>query len=444
MKNTHHKLTTAQIPRPLRRAIMLFLFLAFFILSPIIIFYTAGYRYDFQEKKIKQTGVLSVDIEPKDSLVYLNGIQIKKTLPVRLPNRAPGVYHILLQKDGYHAWEKDITISSNQTTYIKDVTLIKKSSPEHVLSDLSGIQHIYGTPYHTTFLILTHNDMLYEVHTFDTKTQTSSPLLRTASTQKPKIHISPFSPYAYIIVKEEEETILYLLSLNQPDSIISYTYSASTPIETQWNKSTSNNPLYTRSNNTIELLSINQSRSIVTSTDAIHWYIDNKQNIWTYNTKTLSNIYTSATYDVDDLKQIIDINENRALLRGNNIMYILTFLKDKTERFTIPGNNFTYLRDTREWNIWSDWELYALYDDGGTNLLNRGGEKMYTVALLDENGVLVYTTDNATKTFNPGYFVSHTLLENIKSEYILPITQQRELYYMSSEDEENKLYKLDY
>ena len=35
------------ITRPIRRALMLSLWVAFFIITPTIILYTAGYRYDF-------------------------------------------------------------------------------------------------------------------------------------------------------------------------------------------------------------------------------------------------------------------------------------------------------------------------------------------------------------------------------------------------------------
>jgi len=97
------------LTRTVRRAIMLSLISAFFIISPLIIFYTAGYRYDFAEQIIKQTGVISIDIKPVNAIVYLNDVQIKKKIPIRLPNRAPGTYHLKITAPGYQLWEKDIT-----------------------------------------------------------------------------------------------------------------------------------------------------------------------------------------------------------------------------------------------------------------------------------------------------------------------------------------------
>ena len=78
--------------------------------------YTAGYRYDWGNKKIVQTGVLSVDVEPDHADVYLNDVKITKNLPIYFPNRAPGTYEIKFLAPGYKEWKKDVTIESRRTT----------------------------------------------------------------------------------------------------------------------------------------------------------------------------------------------------------------------------------------------------------------------------------------------------------------------------------------
>ena len=53
------------------RLLLLIAFIAaFFIIAPIIIMYTAGYRYDWQNGLLKETGAISVDVEPKNATVY--------------------------------------------------------------------------------------------------------------------------------------------------------------------------------------------------------------------------------------------------------------------------------------------------------------------------------------------------------------------------------------
>ena len=80
MDKNHTKLIQHRLTRRIRRIIMGLLFLSFFVMSPLIILYTAGYRYDITQHKIKQKGVLSVDIKPTDATVYLNNIKIDKKL----------------------------------------------------------------------------------------------------------------------------------------------------------------------------------------------------------------------------------------------------------------------------------------------------------------------------------------------------------------------------
>jgi len=131
--------------RRVRIIIMSFFIFSFFVISPIVISYTVGYRYDWKKREIRQTGVINIDIKPKDSSIYLNNIKINQTIPIKLNNRAPGIYNVKIQKEGYHDWIKDVNIESKKTTYIKDITLFKQSLPIKILEDIdpSNIQNIY-------------------------------------------------------------------------------------------------------------------------------------------------------------------------------------------------------------------------------------------------------------------------------------------------------------
>ena len=48
---------------PVRFTIMIFLIASFFIISPLIILYTIGYRYDIRTGIVRETGVLSIDVQ---------------------------------------------------------------------------------------------------------------------------------------------------------------------------------------------------------------------------------------------------------------------------------------------------------------------------------------------------------------------------------------------
>lgn len=166
------------LTKPVRRTILVFLILTFFIISPIIIFYTAGYRYDFERHKIQQTGVLSINAKPRDAVVTINGVVIDngKRLPLRLSNRAPGTYWVTLNKDGYYPWEKSIVIRSNETTYIRDVTLIKKTQPGTLPLDISSSKEVVASEDGRYLAILSENNSVYTVVLYDIREKVEHPL----------------------------------------------------------------------------------------------------------------------------------------------------------------------------------------------------------------------------------------------------------------------------
>ncbi len=112
-----------------RRIIALTFIIAFLITAPILILYTAGYRYNFKKNELKKTGALFLETEPKGADVYLNDIQRKETTPAHITNVFPNTYKIRLEKQGYYNWEKELEIKASQTTFSEDIILFKNSSP---------------------------------------------------------------------------------------------------------------------------------------------------------------------------------------------------------------------------------------------------------------------------------------------------------------------------
>ena len=185
-----------KLNKTIRRIIMSMLILSFFVISPIIILYTAGYRYDFETRQIKKTGVISIDVDPKNVEVYLNDIKIKKNIPIRLSDITPGTYNLKIKKDGYKNWEKDITVISKQTTYIKNISLFKDSSPT-ILSgiDTEGIVKINSSPDGKFILIIKKEAEIYEIKILNTENLNLESIMRKALESKPEISWSPFNNF---------------------------------------------------------------------------------------------------------------------------------------------------------------------------------------------------------------------------------------------------------
>jgi len=93
------------------------------LITPMIILYSLGYNFDWQEKKLVLTGGLYVKTIPKDATVYINDKQKKET-PAFIKRLTPKYYQIKVAKEGFHDWNKKLKIESKIVTEIKNIVLI--------------------------------------------------------------------------------------------------------------------------------------------------------------------------------------------------------------------------------------------------------------------------------------------------------------------------------
>lgn len=99
----------------------------FFLAAPSIVFYVQGYRVDFREKKIVQTGGLSIKAWPRSTQVYVNGKLKKKTDllfgQTFIGNLLPGTYFMRVSREGYADWQKEMEIKEKQVTTARNIIL---------------------------------------------------------------------------------------------------------------------------------------------------------------------------------------------------------------------------------------------------------------------------------------------------------------------------------
>ena len=120
--------------------ICLFLFL---LVTPSVIFYSQGYRFDLNPPaggiKITQTGGLFLKIEPKQAEIYIDGKLIKKTdflfSSVFIDNLLPKKYKIEVKKEGYFSWEKNLEIRERWVAEAKNIVLIPEKTDFSVLTE---------------------------------------------------------------------------------------------------------------------------------------------------------------------------------------------------------------------------------------------------------------------------------------------------------------------
>jgi len=116
-----------------RRATYIAFIIIFLVVSPLIILYTMGYRYNFSKGRVQKTGILKITTIPKGAQIYLNGtIYEKSNTPAKIEYVLPGDYEIQIKKDGYFDWQKKLAVYENGTTFTEKIMLWKKSEVQNL------------------------------------------------------------------------------------------------------------------------------------------------------------------------------------------------------------------------------------------------------------------------------------------------------------------------
>lgn len=106
-----------------RRLLLAAFILIFSVLSPLIILYASGYRYNTRLGKIEQVGLLSLSTVQTDTTAFVGGQSFPVKKDLLLSTLQPREYEITLTKEGYKPWVKQLSIEEGRTTFASNVRL---------------------------------------------------------------------------------------------------------------------------------------------------------------------------------------------------------------------------------------------------------------------------------------------------------------------------------
>lgn len=106
-----------------RRIIYVSLIVFFLIVTPLILFYSLGYGFDWQKKKLVLTGGFYLKSSPSGAKIYVNDKANNKT-PRLISRLLPRDYSVKISKDGFHSWEKQLPIVSRIVTEARNIFLV--------------------------------------------------------------------------------------------------------------------------------------------------------------------------------------------------------------------------------------------------------------------------------------------------------------------------------
>lgn len=441
------------LTKPIRRLIMSIFIGLFFVIAPLLVLYTSGYRYNWKLHRIDQTGVISIDAEPADANVDLNGIRINQTMPIRLPNRAPGTYLLQISKDGYKSWRKDISVESNKSTYIKNIVLFKENLPASFLPDDNKKTNSFWPSADGLYVIFSQIDQKgnNEYSLIDTNTGIKKPLPELAKKVLPKVSWSPYTHAA--LIQTEENNIITLQiydaetnTLSDPSSYPAQSFGK----QLIW--SHTSKKAYFSHNDVVTSITLSGSNDIekipkdllwhVTEPDII-WLIDQKQNIMYQNGhEAEATAYSNSRI----IESIIERTESRMIVKTDTgvVIYHMNPLGGINNNSALELNtpSLLYNASTKEWLAWSPWELWTIYENADATLFNRSSEYTIDVASLDNFGVLLLATNHSLTAFNPGYYVSQELWSGTGIERVSVNKKTKQVFFLGTVEQTRGIWQL--
>lgn len=444
----------SKITKSIRYGILFFFLGLFFAIAPVLVLYTSGYKYDWTYGLLHETGSINIDIEPKNASVFINNVKIKSKIPIRLTEKTPGKYDILIKSPGYFDWYKEIEVKNKQTVYLKEISILKKNEQIKIIDgDITNIH----TTYDEQYIIYTQkNNNLQEIHIFNTKNQENNIIKTFNSTTTVKITIASQNnyftiseinpPYNTILLVNAEDTSQKIeLTNNNNEEIIKY----------QWKNSNLPELFYSTKSNLYSIKPTTGEKFLLAKINWIDWFAENNQ-FWAIKQSTTTNkIYIIKNalgssskfakedrFDINEQQlEIMTIKNDNLLLKKANRpeMIILT----SENKFNISGEKFHISKYDGWMLIWTPWEIWTYVQNKEPNLLNRSGEQLINVIPLNKYNTLGLIWDNRATALYPYHLVTHDILNNSITSAIAA-TQQNILYFSAKINNEIGLWKLDY
>lgn len=132
------------------RKIFFWVFLILFLtVTPVVVFYSLGYKFNRLSGTFVRTGAVTIETSPKEATVSLDGVKLAPATPCTLREMLPKGYVLTLEKEGFHPYQVSFDVRPSRITKL-EVVLVPKSGPAEMAAFDFGIyrffvtQHLFG------------------------------------------------------------------------------------------------------------------------------------------------------------------------------------------------------------------------------------------------------------------------------------------------------------
>lgn len=438
--------------KPYRRIFFGLFLMMFLVISPLIIMYALGYRYDIKNGLLRETGAISIDIEPKNTNTYLNDLKIDDIMPVRLKNITPNKYHLRLSADGYYDFEKDIEVKNMQTVYIKEISLLKKSEPIQIAEQQPEILALSPNGAHLVYAVKQKKYQIYLLNTADNQIKKIS--LETNSA--PKIFWSDNSEYFFVTSGEAPFDTLTVFNTTNPEIPWNVKTNTGKITKAIWQKTSESEIIFGTDTEILTARPLGQKITPVTKNKFVDWYADGGK-IWTIQFFPKEQKYYLIKDALGFLDKFMEIKTESGqasvldykILQTKNEVVLLQskpgqiLIATRAKQSLVNADRWLLSPYNDWWLFWTPWELTTYSAGEEPYLQTRSGEGLIDVWPLDEHNTLGLIWKSRVEALFPYYSVGHNLL-NFNVDSAITDNNKKNIYFSGKIKNKNGIWKLNY
>jgi len=369
----------------------------FILLAPSVALYSQGYRFDFEKRKITQTGGLYFKVQPNGAEVYIDSKLKKKTdflfNTVFIKNLLPKKYKITIQSDGYQNWEKTLEIKENLVTEAKNIALVPEKPKIEILN--KGVGDFSFSPDERKIIFQKKGEAGWYLTLFNLDRNVESVLIEEKNLSKNgadflNLQWSPDSKKIILetAVTEREKYFILELDNSLPLSPISLDFIGDVE-KISFNPQNSQKIFYLKNKNLFEADYKTRIASKPILTNLITYEISNG-NIFgldyagfliksDFSEGVQEKINSEALSLKDEVEYKIIPYPQDILIQEENILYLLDKNTKTFKDIFKPVRELKIARDFQKAAFFSDYEVWIFYLK---DILEQSPKKTYEIQLI--------------------------------------------------------------
>jgi hypothetical protein len=345
----------------------------FLIISPILVLYSQGYRFDFEKKTFVKTGGLFIKAQPKQVEIFLNGKLAKKTDlffgSALIQNLLPKKYKIEVKKDGFFTWEKNLEIQSGKVTEVKNIILFPKKIEFEKLAN--SIEDFYPLSDKKRIILKEKNEDGWSLSLYDPEKKLITLLIKEKSISKDGANLIS-------IEETENENVLKIkVGVGEKIKNLNLNFSQIPPILKEEEEKVKENVLAQKK----------LGKNV--------YYLDPFGNLFLNQEKLNQerfSVQKETKYSIEILDGNIFLKEGRN--ENENCFYLLNQESKNFEKI-LCGKDFKISPDQKKLAIFSKFEIWILFlKDELAQPPKKAGEKFLLLRLSKEIKDLFWINSN--------------------------------------------------